>query len=127
MKDLRLSITHFKIIHTVLSLNELSLYPNQEGVYKILSGQDENETKNLQNLPTYGTLISYSSKKICHYVLALLRHGFLKYIFDSKSENLYLEVTGKGKYNLDIFLAKRKSPYSRTFKASKPSIVKIIK
>ncbi len=127
MKELKLSITHYKVLHTVFSLNLLSLYPNQEGVYKILTGNDNNEIQEIRNLPTFGVLISYSSKKICHYVLSLIRYGFLKNVFDPKSEDLYLEVSGKGKEYLQIFLDKQKSPYRRIIKPIKPSIVKIVK
>lgn len=127
MKELKLSITHYKVIHTVYSLNLLSLYPNQEGVHKILSGNDKNEIQEVRNIPTFGTLISYSSKKICHYVSSLVRYGFLKNVFDPKSEDLYLEVSVKGKDYLKVFLDNKKSPYRRTVKAFKPSIVKIEK
>lgn len=127
MKELKLSITHYKVIHTVYSLNLLSLYPNQEGVHKILSGNDQNEMEEVRKIPTFGTLISYSSKKICHYVLSLIRYGFLNNVFDPKSEDLYLEVSEKGKDFLKAFLINKKSPYHRTFKAIKPSIVKIEK
>ena len=127
MKELKLSITHYKVIHTVYSLNLLSLYPNQEGVHKILSGNDKNEIQEIRNIPTFGTLISYSSKKICHYVLSLIRYGFLKNVLDPKSEDLYLEVSQKGKDYLKVFLDNKKSPYHRTIKVIKPSIVKIEK
>lgn len=127
MKELKLSITHYKIIHTVYSLNLLSLYPNQNGVHKVLTGNDLNEDPMIRDVPTFGTLISYSSKKICHYVLALVRYGFLKNVFDPKSENLYLEVNEIGKEMLSVFLSKKKSPYHRTIKPWKPSIVKIEK
>ena len=127
MKELKLSITHYKVLHTVSSLNLLSLYPNQEGIHKILSGNDKNEIQEIRNIPTFGTLISYSSKKICHYVLSLIRYGFLKNVFDPRSEDLYLEVSEKGKDYLKLFLENKKSPYHRTIKMVKPCIVKIEK
>ncbi|MFA6675584.1 MAG: hypothetical protein WCS49_01750 [Bacilli bacterium] len=127
MKELALSITHYKVLHTIASLNDLSLYPNQEGVYKILSGIRDNETKEASLIPTFGTLISYSSKKICHYVLALSRYEYLKNIFDPQTEELYLEVTPKGRRELELFLKKKRLPYSKTIRISKPTITKIIK
>ena len=35
-----------------------------------------------QNLNTFGVLRSYSSKKICRFILALLRHGYLEKKYD---------------------------------------------
>ncbi|MFA7032922.1 MAG: hypothetical protein WC201_05125 [Bacilli bacterium] len=127
MKELTLSITHYKVLHTVASLNDLSLYPNQEGVYKILSGVIDDETKEATSIPTFGTLISYSSKKICHYILALSRYEYLKNIFDPQTEELYLEITPKGRHELELFLQKKKTPYSKTIRINKPTIIKITK
>lgn len=127
MKELKLSLTHYKVLHTVSLLNDLSLYPTQEGIYKILSGRVDDETKDLTSLPTFGVIISYSSKKICHYVLALLRYGYIKNVFDPITEELYLQIAPLGITSLNAFLAKRKWNYSKTKRVEKPSIVKITK
>lgn len=127
MAELKLSLTHYKVLHTIYSLNEKSLFPNQEGVYKILSGKVDPEIYDRPDFPTYGVLISYSSKKICHYVLALSRYGYVKNIFDPKSEELYLTLTPKGVSELLSFLSQRKRDYTRVKRVLKPSIVKIDK
>lgn len=125
MKELKLTITHFKILHTVKFLNDQKLYPNQEGVYKILSGEKDEETEPLMEAPTFGSLISYSSKKVCHYILALNRYGYLAKIFDRESKELYLTLTEKGDIELFKFLKKHKNGYSKKKPTLKKTIVKI--
>lgn len=127
MKELKLAITHYKILHTVLSLNQLSLFPNQEGVHKVLTGNDRNEYEDIRNIPTFGTLISYSSKKICHYILSLIRHAFLKNVYDEGTQEFYLQITKKGEDVLNLFLAKRKTSYRKTTKPIKLSIIRLEK
>ena len=127
MKELNLAITHYKILHTVFSLNQLSLFPNQEGVHKVLTGNDRNEYEDIRNIPTFGTLISYSSKKICHYILSLIRHAFLKNVYDEGTQEFYLQITKKGEDVLNLFLAKRKTSYRKTTKPIKLSIIRLEK
>ena len=127
MKELKLAITHYKILHTVLSLNQLSLFPNQEGVHKVLTGNDRNEYEDIRNIPTFGTLISYSSKKICHYILSLIRHAFLKNVYDEGTQEFYLQITKKGEDVLNLFLAKRNTSYRKTTKPIKLSIIRLEK
>ena len=125
MKELKRSITHIKILHTVKELNDNHLYPNQEGIYKILSGVKDEETESLMGIPTFGSLISYSSKKVCHYILALYRYGFLTKIFDRETKELYLTLTEKGDLELFTYLRKHKNGYSKKKKELKKTIVKI--
>jgi len=127
MKELKLAITHYKILHTVFSLNQLSLFPNQEGVHKVLTGNDRNEYEDIRNIPTFGTLISYSSKKICHYILSLIRHAFLKNVYDEGTQEFYLQITKKGEDVLNLFLAMRKTSYRKTTKPIKLSIIRLEK
>lgn len=125
MKELKLSITHIKILHTIKYLNDLKLYPNQEGIYKILSGLKDEETEALMECPTFGSLISYSSKKVCHYILALNRYGFVAKIFDRESKELYFTLTEKGVIELFTYLKKHKNGYSKKKKMLKKTIVRI--
>lgn len=125
MKELKLTITHIKILHTIKFLNEQKLYPNQEGIFKILSGEKDEETESLMNCPTFGSLISYSSKKVCHYILALNRYGFVAKIFDRESKELYLTLTERGDLELFNYLRKHKNGYSKKKKNLKKTIVKI--
>ncbi len=125
MTELKLTITHYKILHTVQCLNDLKLYPKQEGVFKILSGVIDEETKPLKDIPTFGCLISYSSKKISRFILALLRHNYLKKIFDRKTNDLYLIITNEGSISLQKFIKRHKNPYSKANKKLETTIAKI--
>lgn len=125
MKELKLSITHYKILHTVKTLNDMKLYPKQEGVYKIVHGIIDEETESLQEAPTFGSLISYNSKKVSRYVLMLVRYGYLAKIFDRETKDLYLTLTGKGDVELFNYLQKHKGEYQKKKKQIKKTIVKI--
>lgn len=125
MAELKLNITHYKILHTVDTLNKSKLYPNNDGVYKLLTGEIDEETESLKDIPTFGTIISYSSKKVSRYILALVRHGYLLKIFDRKSNELYLKISIKGSQDLDKFLKRHKKPYSKTTKRFVQTIANI--
>ncbi len=112
-------------MHTIKSLNEMKLFPNQEGVYKLLHGDMDDETVSLKDIPTFGTLISYGSKKVCRYILALTRYGYVTHIFDRETKELYLTLTEKGDITLFDYLKKHKKGYKRTEKNIKKTIVKI--
>ena len=112
-------------MHTIKSLNEMKLYPNQEGVYKLVHGDIDDETNSLKEIPTFGTLISYSSKKVCRYILALVRYNYVTHIFDRESKELYLTLTEKGELALFEYLRKHKKGYKRVEKTLKKTIVKI--
>lgn len=126
MSELKLVITHYKILDLVETLNKQNLYPNQEGVFKIVSGLVDEETEEYQNLNTFGVLRSYSSKKICRFILALLRHGYLEKKYDPKTDELYLKITTLGSLTLAKYLKKRKTPYAKT-KGEKPVTIVTIK
>lgn len=125
MKELKLSITHYKIMLTVRWLNDQKLYPNQEGVYKIVHGDIDEEMRNYVSCPTFGCMVSYNSKKICRYILALTRYGYLTKIFDRESEELYITLTEKGKIAQEDYFRKHKIQFMKRNRKKKPTIVKI--
>lgn len=125
MKELKLSITHYKILLTIRWLNDQKLYPNQEGVYKIIHGELDEEVKKYLTCPTYGALLSYNSKKICRYILALTRYGYLTKIFDRETEDLYLTLTEKGKLAQEDYFHDHKIQFIKRRRLKKPTIVKI--
>ena len=126
MKQFALNQTYCKVLLTISELNKLSFYPLNEGVYKILAGINDEEVEPFADLVTFGTLTSYSSKKICHLTLMLFRHGYLGKIYDSKTKKLYLRVTEDGEKALKGFFLKRKKSFSKRKLKNAPTIVKIV-
>ena len=126
MKQFALNQTYCKVLLTISELNKLSYYPLNEGVYKILAGINDEEVEPFANLVTFGTLTSYTSKKICHLTLMLFRHGYLGKIYDSKTKKLYLRVTEDGEKALEGFFLKRKKSFSKRKLKNAPTIVKIV-
>ena len=127
MKNLSLTITHYKLLDTVKLLNVEHLYPTALGVFKIVHGDIDKDTVNLVDSLTFGTLISYGSKKISRFLLALLRHGYLIKIYDRSSDELYLSITLKGKEELEQYHKKHKKGYIKKTKKFKSQIAKIEK
>lgn len=125
MKELKLSITHYKVIHTIKWLNDQKLFANQDGLYKILHGDVDSETKSLMDAPAFGSLISYNSKKVCRYVLALTRYGFVTKIFDRNTKELYLTLTEKGRVAYMDYFSTHKEIFKKKNRLVKPTIVKI--
>ena len=103
-----LETSDLKILETVTFLNKDNYYPLPEGVYKILSGVDDEETEKFSELPTYKTLISYNSKKVSRLIVMLIRYHYLERVYDPVSDKLYLKVAPKGEVELVKYHKKHK-------------------
>jgi hypothetical protein len=127
MAELKLVITHFKILDTIYELNQHSLYPNAEGVFKIVTGVSDEEMRDYEHIKTYGTLISYGSKKVARYIMMLQRNGYVKKVFDAETNNLFLEIRERGISALKAYHKRHKNPYVRKTVNLNKTIVKIAK
>lgn len=119
------STTHYKILETVDELNKNNDYPLPQGVGKILRGIVDDETRRYQEIRTFQTLISYSSKKICRSVIVLLRHGYLEKVYDEKTDELYLKITQFAITDLREYLKKHRNRFVKKKQAVKKTIVNI--
>lgn len=124
-KKFKLTVSHYKILQTIEELNLMDKYPTPKGVNNILSGKFDEETKQYASLKTFATLISFPGRKLCSYVLNLVRHEYLTYIYDKNSDGLYLRITTKGKGTLIDFDKYHKVKYTKKIKKVKPEIVTI--
>lgn len=125
MKQFELNQTYCKVLVTINELNKLSYYPLNEGVYKILAGINDDEVAPFTDLITFGTLTSYSSKKICHLTLMLFRHGYIGKVFDPHTKKLYLRVTDKGSEALSLYFKKHRGGFKKRKPKTAPTIIKI--
>ena len=119
--------TEIKILDTVKLLNDGGEYPLPLGVFNILAGSPDEEFEKYQDLPTYKTLTSYTSKHISRLIMMLLRNGYLRKIYDEKTNELYLEVTEKGDLFLFDYHKKHKYKFVKKVHSKKPLIFKIEK
>ena len=120
-----LETTDYKILETVSLLNKDNYYPLAEGVYKILTGVDDEETDQFSELDTYKTLISYTSKKISRFIMMLLRYHYLERVYDQVSDKLYLKVAAKGEVELVKYHKKHKYKFTTKKVNLEPTIVKL--
>lgn len=127
MKNLELTITHYKILDTIKWLNDQHLYATALGVFKIVNGEIDDDTKELTDCPTFATLISFGSKKVARYILPLVRYGYLIKVYDKPSNELYLSITFKGREELEQYHKKHKREYKKKEKSFKSQIIKIEK
>ena len=125
MKDFALNQTYCKVLLTISELNKKSYYPLNEGIYKLLAGIVDDETKQFMDIVTFGTLSSYGSKKVCHLSLMLYRHGFIEKIFDPESKKLYFRTTEKGEEALEHFFKKHRCSFAKRKHKSAVTIAKI--
>ena len=107
----RLTVSHFKILQTIEELNKLHLFPTAKGVNNILMGKLDKETKQYMNIKTYGTLISFPGRKLCSYILNMVRRGYLGYIYDKNTDAMYLRITEKGEMEVFSYEKKHKNNY----------------
>ena len=125
MKQFELNQTYSKVLLTISELNKQSYYPLNEGVYKILAGILDDDVAPFSDLVTFGTLTSYSSKKICHLTLMLFKQGLIGKIFDPQSKTLYLRITDRGEELLNSYFRKHKRSFAKRKSKVVPTIVKI--
>ena len=125
MKEVKLNQTYYKVLITIKALNDLHYYPLNEGIYKILVGVVDDETKPFIDMDCFGTLISFTSKKVCRLTMMLFRYGYLGRVFDTNTKKLYFSLTDKGLEATEDFLKKHKKPFARRSKNNSPTIVKI--
>ena len=123
--EFKLTVSHYKILQTVNELNKVKKYPTAKGVNNILQGKLDPETRNYIDLKTFGTLLSYPGRRLCSYILNMVRRGYLSYIYDKKSDAMYLRVTEKGEIEVFNFERKHKSEYTHKESHRKHEIVEI--
>lgn len=122
-----LETTDYKILETVYLLNKENYYPLAEGVYKILTGSDDDEIEEFKEFVTYKTLVSYSSKKVSRFIVMLLRYKYLERIYDEKTDKLYLKVSPKGEMELVNYHKKHKYNFVKKKVNNTKTIIKIEK
>ena len=125
MKELVLSITHIKILVCIDSLNKKNMYPLSDGVYKIVAGIIDEETISLTDNPSFGTLISFNSKKVCRYLIALQRHGYIKKIYSKEKDDLFYATTQLGADFVEKYTKKHKKLFVKKKRPFKETILKI--
>ena len=120
-----LQTSDIKILLTVYELNVKHYYPLPEGVFKILTGLDDEEMKDFTFVSTYKTLISYGSKKISRFIVMLLRYNYLEKIYHQESDNLYLKISDKGLRAILDYQKKHKYKFKEKQPVPSKTIVKI--
>lgn len=123
--EFRLTVSHYKILATIKELNDSHKYPTARGVNNILMGKLDVETRKYIDIQTFGTLISFPGRKLCSYILNMVRRNYLTYIYDKKSDDMYLAITEKGEEELYSYQKKRKNSYKKKTPHRKPEIVEI--
>lgn len=124
MNGLKLTTSHIKILDTIELLNKDGFFPLPEGVYKIVTAQEDEEADKFNKYPTYGTLISFNSKKVSRYILMLVRYGYLEKIFHRPTNDLYLHITDFGSMELVNFHKKHKYSFVKKTPLKKTTIVR---
>ena len=125
MEELKISITHIKILITISSLNKKGLYPVSDGIYKIVAGIVDEETANYMDEPAFGTLISFNSKKVCRYLLALQRHKYIKKVYCPKKDTLVYATTETGEDEIARFNKRHKKPLVKKKRTVKETIYRL--
>lgn len=120
-----LTVSHYKILQTVNELNKVKKYPTAKGINNILQGKLDIETRKYIDLKTFGTLISYPGRRLCSYILNMVRRGYLSYIYDKVSDDMYLRITEKGEVEVFNFEKKHKNEYTKKEPHRKVQIVEI--
>ena len=127
MGELKINITYIKVLDTINELNRNDCYPLNQGIYKILTGKDDEETKEFNYIKTYGTLVSTSRKKVCNLTLMLFRYGYIEKFYHYPTKQMYFKITQKGISELEFYNKKSKRKYTKTEQNLQPTILNLKK
>lgn len=127
MAELIINATYIKVLDTINELNQNDCYPLNQGIFKILAGKDDEETKEYSYVKTFGTLVSTTSKKICNLTLMLFRYGYIEKFFHYPTEQMYFKITQKGILALDSYNKGSKRKYSKKEQNFQPTILNLKK
>lgn len=125
MSELKINATYLKVLDTISELNSSDCYPLNQGIYKILTGKDDEETKQFSYIRTYGTLVSTTSKRVCNYTLMLFRHGYIEKFYHYPTDQLYFKITQKGISELENSNKTSKRTYTKKEQVNQPTILKL--
>lgn len=125
VSEFHLTVSHYKIMETIKELNDIHKYPTPKGVNNILMGKLDTETRQYIAISTFGTLISFQGRKLCSYILNMVRRGYLSYIYDESSDGMYLRITEKGEEELYSHLKKHNYSHKKKTPHRKCEIVEI--
>ena len=121
----KLTLTQYKVLHTVYLYEKDNLAPNNEGVRDVLRGNKHPSFTRLEEYETFSTLTSYSDKKITNLINKLIKEEYLEREMFPDNGEFYLLLTEKGKEELSIFLKRHKKGYRQKEKEKKITFVKI--
>lgn len=127
MGELKINVTYIKVLDTINELNQNDCYPLNQGIYKILTGKDDEETKDFNYIKTYGTLVSTTSKKVCNLTLMLYRYGYIEKFYHYPTKQMYFKITQKGISELELYNKKSKRKYTKTEQNLQPTILNLKK
>ena len=108
-----LETSDYKILETVSLLNKDNYYPLPEGVYRILSGDEDEDIAKFSYLSTYKTLISFNQKKVSRLIVMLLRYRYLERVYDPNTDKLYLKLAPLGEMELLKYRKKHKYTFAK--------------
>ena len=120
-----LETSDLKILETVSLLNKEKYYPLPEGVFLILSGDDDEDIEKFSYLPTFKTLVSYNQKKISRFIVMLLRYKYLERVYDPNTDKLYLKIAPLGETELVKYHKKHKYKFTTKKVKKNTCIIKL--
>lgn len=124
-EEFLLRISHVRIIQAVYELNLTSHYPNKDGIQKVLNGEIDQDTKEHQNLMSFGSSLSFQGRRLASQITVLVRRGYLAYVYDNNTDQCFLKATTKGIADLEAYKSTHKVSFEKKNAVSKQTIVKI--
>jgi len=95
-KKTKISTLDIYVLHTISILNDKDLYPNNDGIYKILIGLYDKETMNFINEKVFGSYNTYKSKRITCSINRLVKKDYINTIYDEKTKSMFYRLSFKG-------------------------------
>lgn len=132
--ELKITISHIKILDSIYYFNKLDLFPNVETILNILNGNKEYLDDLSIKCPTYETLLSISGRKLKSKIKMLNRYNYVDLIYSTNSEEAFLKLSNNGELSLIKYKEKHKLNYKKRrvisnkinyINSNDPSIIKL--
>ena len=121
----KLTLSQYKVLHTVFLFEKDNLSPNNEGIRDVLRGNKYPSFSRLEEYETFSTLTSLSDKKVTNLINKLIKEEYLERRMFPDNGEFYLLLSLKGKEALAVFLKRHKKGYRQKEKEKKITFVKI--
>jgi hypothetical protein len=122
----RLKRSQLKLLDLVSLLNEKDLMGSAEGLVGLVKGQLTPEVNAFKDAESFGSLTSYSPKRLKGLLRLLVQHGYLEQVYSAEEEDYFFRISPLGQAAVLTYRAHPHKKKSIIRPAPKKTIIPLI-